>query len=128
MQIGGSKDPEYQQAHAFSIYLVQPLIATSLALFSFNWYWSCHALVSSEMKILSILIHILVSNRIQYIPGILLLFLLVTHTHTLLEWLWQLPAFWAISGVNLQFSGNSEQKNCFWKFLKDLKLWTFFAC
>ncbi|XP_027174849.1 UDP-N-acetylglucosamine--dolichyl-phosphate N-acetylglucosaminephosphotransferase [Coffea eugenioides] len=37
MQIGGSKDPEYQQAHAFSIYLVQPLIATSLALFSFNW-------------------------------------------------------------------------------------------
>ncbi|KAL3534435.1 hypothetical protein ACH5RR_002896 [Cinchona calisaya] len=38
MQIGGSKDPEYQQAHAFSIYLVQPLIATSLALFSFNWY------------------------------------------------------------------------------------------
>ncbi|CAA6654793.1 unnamed protein product [Spirodela intermedia] len=28
----------YQQAHAFSIYLVQPLLATSLALFSYNWY------------------------------------------------------------------------------------------
>nr|AFK37996.1 unknown [Lotus japonicus] len=38
MQIGASKDPEYKQAHAFSIYLVQPLLATSLALFSFNWY------------------------------------------------------------------------------------------
>ncbi|XP_058107201.1 uncharacterized protein LOC131250857 [Magnolia sinica] len=38
MQIGASSDPEYQQAHAFSIYLVQPLLATSLALFSYNWY------------------------------------------------------------------------------------------
>ncbi|GAB4843899.1 hypothetical protein Ancab_013863 [Ancistrocladus abbreviatus] len=38
MQIGASKDPEYQQAHAFSIYLVQPLMATSLALLSYNWY------------------------------------------------------------------------------------------
>ncbi|XP_074276790.1 uncharacterized protein LOC141600454 [Silene latifolia] len=39
MQIGASKDnPEYQQAHAFSIYLVQPFLATSLALLSFNWY------------------------------------------------------------------------------------------
>ncbi|GAV89725.1 Glycos_transf_4 domain-containing protein [Cephalotus follicularis] len=38
MQIGASKDQEYQQAHAFSIYLVQPLLATSLALFSYNWY------------------------------------------------------------------------------------------
>lgn len=39
MQIGASKDnPEYQQAHAFSIYLVQPLFATSLALLSYNWY------------------------------------------------------------------------------------------
>ncbi|GMH08145.1 hypothetical protein Nepgr_009985 [Nepenthes gracilis] len=37
-QIGASKDPEYQQAHAFSIYLVQPLLATSLALLSYNWY------------------------------------------------------------------------------------------
>lgn len=37
MQIGASTDPEYQQAHAFSIYLVQPLVATSLALLSFNW-------------------------------------------------------------------------------------------
>ncbi|XP_074268169.1 uncharacterized protein LOC141591661 isoform X2 [Silene latifolia] len=39
MQIGASIDnPEYQQAHAFSIYLVQPFLATSLALLSFNWY------------------------------------------------------------------------------------------
>ncbi|KAF3452426.1 hypothetical protein FNV43_RR02859 [Rhamnella rubrinervis] len=38
MQIGASSDSEYKQAHAFSIYLVQPLLATSLALFSHNWY------------------------------------------------------------------------------------------
>ncbi|KAL6997556.1 UDP-N-acetylglucosamine--dolichyl-phosphate [Sarracenia purpurea var. burkii] len=38
MQVGVSSDPEYKQAHAFSIYLVQPLLATSLALFSYNWY------------------------------------------------------------------------------------------
>ncbi|PIN05518.1 UDP-N-acetylglucosamine--dolichyl-phosphate N-acetylglucosaminephosphotransferase [Handroanthus impetiginosus] len=38
MQIGASTDPEYKQAHAFSIYLVQPLLATSLALLSYNWY------------------------------------------------------------------------------------------
>ncbi|KAJ0978043.1 hypothetical protein J5N97_013517 [Dioscorea zingiberensis] len=38
MQIGASGDPEYQHAHAFSIYLVQPLLTTSLALLSFNWY------------------------------------------------------------------------------------------
>ncbi|MQM15640.1 hypothetical protein Taro_048588 [Colocasia esculenta] len=38
MQIGASKDPEYMQAHAFSIYLVQPLLATSLGLLSYNWY------------------------------------------------------------------------------------------
>nr|KJB35918.1 hypothetical protein B456_006G134300 [Gossypium raimondii] len=36
MQIGASSDPEYKQAHAFSIYLVQPLLATSLALLSYN--------------------------------------------------------------------------------------------
>ncbi|CAL9782667.1 unnamed protein product [Musa acuminata subsp. burmannicoides] len=38
MQIGASTDPEYQQAHAFSIYLVLPLLTTSLALLSYNWY------------------------------------------------------------------------------------------
>ncbi|XP_031396775.1 UDP-N-acetylglucosamine--dolichyl-phosphate N-acetylglucosaminephosphotransferase [Punica granatum] len=38
MQIGASTDPEYKQAHAFSIYLVQPLLATSLALLAYNWY------------------------------------------------------------------------------------------
>ncbi|XP_042384553.1 UDP-N-acetylglucosamine--dolichyl-phosphate N-acetylglucosaminephosphotransferase-like [Zingiber officinale] len=38
MQIGASTDPEYQQAHAFSIYLVLPLLTSSLALLSYNWY------------------------------------------------------------------------------------------
>ncbi|XP_075503310.1 uncharacterized protein LOC142540803 isoform X3 [Primulina tabacum] len=38
MQIGVATDPEYKQAHAFSIYLGQPLLATSLALLSYNWY------------------------------------------------------------------------------------------
>lgn len=38
MQIGASSDSEHKQAHAFSIYLVQPLLATSLALFSYNWW------------------------------------------------------------------------------------------
>ncbi|URD79205.1 Glycosyl transferase family 4 [Musa troglodytarum] len=38
IQIGASTDPEYQQAHAFSIYLVLPLLTTSLALLSYNWY------------------------------------------------------------------------------------------
>ncbi|XP_022928638.1 UDP-N-acetylglucosamine--dolichyl-phosphate N-acetylglucosaminephosphotransferase-like [Cucurbita moschata] len=38
MQIGASTDPEYKQAHAFSTYLVQPLLATSLGLLAFNWY------------------------------------------------------------------------------------------
>ncbi|XP_042498541.1 UDP-N-acetylglucosamine--dolichyl-phosphate N-acetylglucosaminephosphotransferase-like [Macadamia integrifolia] len=38
MQIGASSDPEYKQAHAFSIYLVQPLLTTTLALLCYNWY------------------------------------------------------------------------------------------
>nr|GEV39805.1 UDP-N-acetylglucosamine--dolichyl-phosphate N-acetylglucosaminephosphotransferase-like [Tanacetum cinerariifolium] len=38
MQIGVSSNPETKQAHAFSIYLVQPLLATSLGLLSYNWY------------------------------------------------------------------------------------------
>ncbi|XP_042025519.1 UDP-N-acetylglucosamine--dolichyl-phosphate N-acetylglucosaminephosphotransferase-like [Salvia splendens] len=38
MQIGVATDLEHKQAHVFSIYLVQPLLATSLALLSFNWY------------------------------------------------------------------------------------------
>jgi UDP-N-acetylglucosamine--dolichyl-phosphate N-acetylglucosaminephosphotransferase len=38
MQIGASADPEYQLAHAFSLYLAQPLLATSMALFAYNWY------------------------------------------------------------------------------------------
>ncbi|KAJ0695316.1 putative UDP-N-acetylglucosamine--dolichyl-phosphate N-acetylglucosaminephosphotransferase [Helianthus annuus] len=38
MQIGVSSNDETKQAHAFSMYLVQPLLATSLALLSYNWY------------------------------------------------------------------------------------------
>jgi UDP-N-acetylglucosamine--dolichyl-phosphate N-acetylglucosaminephosphotransferase len=38
MQIGASVDTEYHQAHAFSIYLTQPLMATSLAMLAYNWY------------------------------------------------------------------------------------------
>ncbi|KAL9237939.1 hypothetical protein vseg_012430 [Gypsophila vaccaria] len=39
MQIGASVDnPDSQQAHAFSIYLVQPFLATSMALLSYNWF------------------------------------------------------------------------------------------
>lgn len=37
MQIGASADLQ-KQAHTFSIYLVQPLLATSLALLAYNWY------------------------------------------------------------------------------------------
>jgi UDP-N-acetylglucosamine--dolichyl-phosphate N-acetylglucosaminephosphotransferase len=38
MRIGSSTDIETQQAHEFSIYLVLPFLATSLALLAFNWY------------------------------------------------------------------------------------------
>ncbi|KNA04442.1 hypothetical protein SOVF_199790 [Spinacia oleracea] len=39
LKIGASmENSENQQAHAFSIYLVQPLFATSLALLSYNWF------------------------------------------------------------------------------------------
>lgn len=38
MQIGMSSDTEYKQAHAFSIYLIQPLLGASLGLLSYNWY------------------------------------------------------------------------------------------
>jgi UDP-N-acetylglucosamine--dolichyl-phosphate N-acetylglucosaminephosphotransferase len=38
MQIGASTDPDYKQAHAFSIYIVLPLLTTSLGLLAFNWY------------------------------------------------------------------------------------------
>lgn len=36
MQI--SRSDETRQAHAFSLYLMQPLVATSLGLLAFNWY------------------------------------------------------------------------------------------
>lgn len=83
MQIGASADLQ-KQAHTFSIYLVQPLLATSLALLAYNWYplsfwvtvtWICWYPVSNYF--------------IQFITGILLQFLLVTLIHTLLEWLLQ---------------------------------------
>lgn len=50
MQIGTSTDLEYQQAHTFSIYLVQPLLATSLALLAFNWYSSITEWEGSSMR------------------------------------------------------------------------------
>lgn len=36
MQI--SRSDETRQAHAFSLYLMQPLVATSLGLLAFNWW------------------------------------------------------------------------------------------
>ncbi|EFJ27803.1 hypothetical protein SELMODRAFT_171816 [Selaginella moellendorffii] len=38
MQIVSSSDADYQQAHAFSIYLTQPLVGASLGLLCYNWY------------------------------------------------------------------------------------------
>ncbi|OAP05099.1 hypothetical protein AXX17_AT3G41090 [Arabidopsis thaliana] len=38
MQIGASVDPEYHHARTFSIFLNQPLMATSLAMLAYNWY------------------------------------------------------------------------------------------
>ncbi|CAD5325086.1 unnamed protein product [Arabidopsis thaliana] len=37
MQIGASVDPEYHHARTFSIFLNQPLMATSLAMLAYNW-------------------------------------------------------------------------------------------
>ncbi|KAJ1702414.1 hypothetical protein LUZ63_002193 [Rhynchospora breviuscula] len=38
IQIGASTDPDYKQAHVFSIYIMLPLLTTSLGLLAFNWY------------------------------------------------------------------------------------------
>ncbi|KAJ3700518.1 hypothetical protein LUZ61_004223 [Rhynchospora tenuis] len=38
MQIGASTDLDYKQAHVFSIYIMLPLLTTSLGLLAFNWY------------------------------------------------------------------------------------------
>eukprot|EP01018_Ginkgo_biloba_P038934 Gb_39542 [translate_table: standard] len=38
MQIGASSEPDYKQAHAFSIYLLQPFVGASLGLLTYNWY------------------------------------------------------------------------------------------
>ncbi|KAG8372027.1 hypothetical protein BUALT_Bualt12G0024000 [Buddleja alternifolia] len=74
MQIGASTDPEYKQAHAFSIYLVQPLLATSLALLSFNWYPSSVFVgdtytyfAGMTMAVAGILGHFRCVSRIYYI-------------------------------------------------------------
>ncbi|KAF9588580.1 hypothetical protein IFM89_013432 [Coptis chinensis] len=69
MQIGSSTDPEQKHAHAFSIYLVQPSTYYYIGL-----------------------------TLLQLVKCILLQFLLVTPTLTLLEWLWLLLAYWAIIG------------------------------
>ncbi|GLT95888.1 hypothetical protein SLE2022_135450 [Rubroshorea leprosula] len=78
MQIGASSDPEYQQAHAFSIYLVQPLLATSLALFSYNWYPSSvfvgdtyTVFAGMTMAVVGILGHFSETLLIFFIPQVL---------------------------------------------------------
>ncbi|KAJ4811091.1 UDP-N-acetylglucosamine--dolichyl-phosphate N-acetylglucosaminephosphotransferase [Rhynchospora pubera] len=38
IQIGASTDPDYKKAHVFSIYIMLPLLTTSLGLLAFNWY------------------------------------------------------------------------------------------
>ncbi|KAI4381528.1 hypothetical protein MLD38_007593 [Melastoma candidum] len=78
MQIGASKDPEYQQAHAFSIYLIQPLLATSLGLLSYNWYPSAVFVgdtftyfAGMTMAVVGILGHFSETLLIFFLPQIL---------------------------------------------------------
>ncbi|KAL6336692.1 hypothetical protein AAG906_036006 [Vitis piasezkii] len=78
MQIGASTDPEYKQAHAFSIYLVQPLLATSLALLSYNWYPSSVFVgdtytyfAGMTMAVVGILGHFSETLLIFFIPQVL---------------------------------------------------------
>lgn len=99
MQIGASTDPEQSQAHAFSIYLVQPLLATSLALLSYNW-WCFYSILKYLSLSVTSLISVLKTHLFVDLEmlGIHLQFLLVTPTHTLLEWLWLWLAYWDTSG------------------------------
>ncbi|KAK9922175.1 hypothetical protein M0R45_030654 [Rubus argutus] len=78
MQIGASADFEYKKAHAFSIYLAQPLLATSLALFSYNWYPSSAFVgdtytyfAGMTMAVVGILGHFSETLLIFFIPQVL---------------------------------------------------------
>ncbi|KAI4348648.1 hypothetical protein L6164_009347 [Bauhinia variegata] len=78
MQIGASTDPEYKQAHAFSVYLAQPLLATSLALFSYNWYPSAVFVgdtytyfAGMTMAVIGILAHFSETLLIFFLPQVL---------------------------------------------------------
>ncbi|KAH0924679.1 hypothetical protein HID58_016935, partial [Brassica napus] len=78
MQIGSSTDPEYHQAHAFSIYLTQPLMATSLALLAFNWYPSSvfvgdtyTVFAGMTMAVVGILGHFSETLLIFFLPQVL---------------------------------------------------------
>ncbi|XP_026415666.1 UDP-N-acetylglucosamine--dolichyl-phosphate N-acetylglucosaminephosphotransferase-like [Papaver somniferum] len=78
MQIGASSDPEYKQAHAFSIYLAQPLLTTSLGLLCFNWYPSSVFVgdtytyfAGMSMAVIGILGHFSETLLIFFLPQVL---------------------------------------------------------
>ncbi|ESQ52869.1 hypothetical protein EUTSA_v10016688mg [Eutrema salsugineum] len=78
MQIGSSTDPEYHQAHAFSIFLTQPLMATSLPLLAYNWYPSSvfvgdtyTVFAGMTMAVVGILGHFSETLLIFFLPQVL---------------------------------------------------------
>jgi UDP-N-acetylglucosamine--dolichyl-phosphate N-acetylglucosaminephosphotransferase len=78
MQIGASVDPEYHQAHAFSIFLTQPLMATSLAMLAYNWYPSSvfvgdtyTVFAGMTMAVVGILGHFSETLLIFFLPQVL---------------------------------------------------------
>ncbi|KAG7566010.1 Glycosyl transferase family 4 [Arabidopsis suecica] len=78
MQIGASVDTEYHQAHAFSIYLTQPLMATSLAMLAYNWYPSAvfvgdtyTVFAGMTMAVVGILGHFSETLLIFFLPQVL---------------------------------------------------------
>ncbi|CAA7057181.1 unnamed protein product [Microthlaspi erraticum] len=78
MQIGATVDPEYHQAHAFSIFLTQPLMATSLALLAYNWYPSSvfvgdtyTVFAGMTMAVVGILGHFSETLLIFFLPQVL---------------------------------------------------------
>ncbi|KAK9143697.1 hypothetical protein Syun_013097 [Stephania yunnanensis] len=78
MQIGASSDPEYKQAHAFSIYLAQPLLTTTLGLLCYNWYPSSVFVgdtytyfAGMAMAVIGILAHFSETLLIFFLPQVL---------------------------------------------------------
>ncbi|ESQ33346.1 hypothetical protein EUTSA_v10007732mg [Eutrema salsugineum] len=78
MQIGASVDTELRQAHAFSIYLTQPLMATSLAMLAYNWYPSTvfvgdtyTVFAGMTMAVVGILGHFSETLLIFFLPQVL---------------------------------------------------------